>query len=73
MLIFPAVILAIADESDREFMKTLYVNHYLSMYRMARAMSDSIPDAEDIVSEACVALIRKISVLRMLDCNVLEG
>lgn len=73
MLIFPAAILAIEDENDREFMKQLYIEHHLSMYRMARALSHSLPDAEDIVSEACVALIRKIPVLRALDCNVLQG
>lgn len=72
-MFFPMVILAITDDSDREFMKALYIKYHLTMFRMARALTDSKYDAEDVVSDACVSLIKKISVLRHLDCNVLEG
>lgn len=72
-LILPVAILAITDESDREFMKALYIKYCMTMFRMARSLTDSYQDAEDVVSEACVALIKKIPVLRRLDCNVLEG
>lgn len=72
-MLFPIVILAITDDSDREFMKALYVKYHLTMFRMARALTDSKYDAEDVVSDACVSLIQKVSVLRQLDCNVLEG
>ena len=72
-LFFPVAVLAITDESDREFMKALYIQYRMTMFRMARSMTDSYQDAEDAVSEACIALIKKISVLRRLDCNVLEG
>lgn len=73
MLIFPIAILAITDETDREFMKELYIRYHMTMLRMARALTDSSYDAEDAVGDACVSLIKKISVLRRLDCNVLEG
>lgn len=72
-MLFPILILAIADDSDREFMKALYIEYHLTMFRMARALTDSQQDAEDVVHDACVSLIKKISVLRRLDCNVLEG
>lgn len=72
-MFFPMVILAITDDSDREFMKALYIKYHLTMFRMARALTDSKYDAEDVVSDACVSLIKKNSVLRHLDCNVLEG
>ena len=72
MLLFPAAILTISDESDRDFMKHLYINHAARMFRVARALTDSKQDAEDVVGEACVALIRKISLLRTLERNVLE-
>lgn len=55
MLLFHAAILTISDESDRDFMKHLYINHAARMFRVARA------------------LIRKISLLRTLERNVLEG
>ena len=73
MMFFPLAILMISDESDREFMKALYIKYRMSMFRMARALTDSEQDAEDVVSEACVSLIKKISRIRQLDCNVLEG
>ena len=73
MIFFPLAILMISDESDREFMKALYIKYRMSMFRMARALTDSEQDAEDVVSEACVSLIKKISRIRQLDCNVLEG
>ena len=31
MLLFPAAILTISDESDRDFMKHLYINHAARM------------------------------------------
>ncbi len=73
MMVFPIAILVIIDENDREFMKRLYIKYHLAMFRMARALTDSDHDAENAVSDACVSLIRRISVLRQLDCNVLEG
>lgn len=73
MLLFPVVILSVAGETDREFMKALFIRHRITMFRVARTLTKSDPDAEDVVSEACVLLIGKISRLRQLDCNVLEG
>lgn len=73
MNMLPVLILATMDESDREFMKRTYIKYQKTMFRMARALTDSYQDAEDVVSNACVSLICKISVLKCLDCNVLEG
>lgn len=73
MLLFPVVILSVAGETDREFMKALFIRHRITMFRVARTLTKSDPDAEDVVSEACVLLIGKISRLRQLDCNVFGG
>lgn len=73
MFLYPIAILMITDDSDRDFMKALYIKHQMSMFRMARALTDTEQDAEDVVSEACVSLIKKVSQIRQLDCNVLEG
>lgn len=73
MLYFPQAICAIIDETERDFMKALYIEHRITMFRMARSLTNSKQDAEDVVSEACVSLIKNISRLRQLDCNVLEG
>lgn len=73
MIVFPAVMLATKRLSDREFMKMLYVEHRVTMFRMARALTDSNQDAEDAVSEACVSLMRKVTYLRQCDRNVVEA
>ena len=72
-MLFPFVLLVISDENDREFMQKLYITYHISMFRMARSLTDSMADAEDVVSAACLSLIKKISYLRTVDCNILEG
>lgn len=72
-MVFPVMILSITDDSDREFMEMIYLQHHMTMFRMACTLTDSYQDAEDVVGDACISLIRKISVLRRLECNVLEG
>ena len=73
MILFPLVILSMTDEADRDFMKALYIEHRMTMFRMARVLTESEQDAEDVVSEACISLIKKIPRIRQLDNNVLEG
>lgn len=73
MIVFPIMILAISDEDDQDFMKQLYLTYHISMLRIARSLTVSMTDAEDAVSDACAALIPKISILRQLDRNILEG
>lgn len=70
---YPVAIMMISDESDKEFMEQLYCKYYKMMFRMARSLSASHQDTEDIVADSIVSLIGKISVLRQLDCSVLEG
>ena len=73
MLLFPMMILARAEKSDNEFMKTVYIAHHVTMFRMARALTDSNQDAEDAVSDACMALIKRIPLLRQLSDDQLEA
>lgn len=63
----------ISGESDGEYIKALYIKYHMMMYRMAKSLCKSKEDAEDIVSDAIVALICKISDIRALDSNVLES
>ena len=68
MLHFP-----IMDEHSRAFMEKLHTEFHDNMLRMARSMTDSKYDAEDIVSDSYVSLMRNVSHLMCLDCNALEG
>ena len=57
-------ILAIENESDREFMEDLYRRHYSLMYRKALSMMKNSSDAEDVVEAAILKLIDRIELLR---------
>lgn len=72
-MIFPIAILAINDSNDRAYMEQLYIEHHRTMYWQAYKVTRSPQDLDDIVNDACIALIRKISLLRTLDCNILRA
>lgn len=72
MLVIPSIILAIADEDDRQYMETLYMEFHRLMFSMAWKFSNIRADVEDIVSDSCVSLLRKIDVLRELDHDALR-
>lgn len=61
---FPLSILAMENDADRQFMENLYVQYRLPMYRAAMGILKDPYDAEDIINDACIALIRHIDLLR---------
>lgn len=64
---FPMIILAIEDESSRDFMLRLYVNSVTRMYLEAVKYVSDKETAEDVVSDAVVKLVEKVDLLRQLD------
>ena len=64
MMMFPAVILAIEDDSDRAFMEQLYREHSKRMYIIALRYLHNHHDAQDAVNDAIVKLVEKIPLLR---------
>lgn len=67
MLIIPSVILAIISDEDRDYMEWLYREHHRLMYQIALKYCQDQMEIQDIVSDACVALIDKIDKLRYLE------
>lgn len=67
MLIIPSVILAITSDEDRDYMEWLYREHHRLMYKAAFEHCQDLEEIQDIVSDACVALINKIEKLRYLE------
>lgn len=63
----PLIILAIEDESSREFMIWLYESSVDRMLREARKYFSRQEDIEDIVSESVVKLVDKVDLLQKLD------
>lgn len=62
----PAVIMAMEDESDREFMTRIYMDYEKLMYSEINKVCAERGDAEDIVNDSLVKLIEKIPLLRSL-------
>ena len=68
----PFVILAIENDSDRDFMEKLYLEYNLLMYSEAKNIVESQWDAEEIVQTVVEKLINHISKLRGMtrECRV---
>lgn len=66
---FPMIILAIEDESSRDFMLRLYVNSVTRMYLEAVKYVSDKETAEDVVSDAVVKLVEKVDLLQQLDAG----
>lgn len=66
-VMLPAVLLAIADDEERRFMAEVYLHHHRLMRYTARKYMPVVADAEDVVSDALVALYGRIDTLRRLE------
>lgn len=72
MLIMPLVIQIIADDDNRQYMEHLYTEYHRLMLSTAWAYIKSKADVEDIVSESCLSLLKKIDALRDMERNALR-
>ena len=63
----PYVILAIEDESDREYMTSLYIEYHRLMYSEIKKLLSDKEAIEDVLQSTLVKLIDKISLLRRFD------
>lgn len=64
---FPLMILAIENESDRAFVEDIYIKYRHLMYYTVKKMIHSDQDAEDIINEAILRLIKNITTIRELN------
>ncbi|MBR0463414.1 MAG: RNA polymerase sigma factor [Clostridia bacterium] len=60
-------------KNDREFVIEAYQRYRVSMFRMALSITRSPEDAEDIVADACIMLLRNAHHLKDFDERHLEG
>lgn len=68
-MILPVVILNIENESDRDFMTAVYNKNYDLMFRVACKYVGVGVEAEDVVSETTVNLIKRLELLREMDAD----
>lgn len=66
-MIFSAMV-AMLGEDDRAFMLDLYKNYYNLARKNIFSLTHSEEDMEDLISDAFVKLMEKVSLLRTLEC-----
>jgi len=69
MILIPVVILSLESERDREFMSNLYMKYRALMYKVVWVSMGYSEDADDIISDSLVAMIKNIETLKKLSDN----
>lgn len=72
-VLIPFVFLLIENDQDRAFLEDAYVQYHRLMYAQALQITRQAEMAEDAVSETLMALMKKIDLLRTLECNKLRA
>ena len=70
---FPLSLMTIMDDDDRNYMITIYERYQWLMIAIARRYVQTSYDQEEILSEACLALIKKIPTLQTLESEKLPA
>ena len=67
-----AIITAIEDAYEREFISEIYTKYYKVMYAKAYSLTRSEFEAEEIVQEAFIKFIEHIDLLMSFDENKIQ-
>lgn len=73
MLQFPLFLLLIENEEDRRFLESIYLEYHQLLYAQALKITRNGEEAQDVVSDALMALMKKIDLLKTLPCNKLRA
>lgn len=73
MIIFPSVIMVMPEGDDRDYMEQLYIAHSRLMFATAWKYYNEKTIVEDIVSDSCIAFIKKTPTLRRLSDEKLKA
>lgn len=69
----PIILLALESDDDRAFVTELYERHKSIMYKQALNILRSRDHVEDVVGDACLAIIDNILLIRTLDGYILRA
>lgn len=72
-MFYPIVIMAIENSDDRDFMMRLYDEYYRIMCAQAYEVLQEHQYVEDVIGDACLALIDKIEILTQMERPVLRA
>lgn len=64
MILMPMVFMAIENENDSAFVQSLFLKNEQTMFRIAKRIVKDDYTARDMVSEACVTMLKKTQYLR---------
>lgn len=70
---FPFVFLLLDKEEDRLFLEGVYLDYHRLMYAQALRVTRNAEEAQDVVSDSLLALMKKMDLLRTLPCNKLRA
>lgn len=73
VLLISAIIAGIENEYQRKFMENIYTKFYAEMKRRAFDVVENDSDAEEIVQESFIKLIKKVDTLMRIDQNKLPS
>lgn len=66
---FSLAFLMIRDESDREYVKDLYIKYEQAMFKIAYNILHNSTDAEDAVQNTFIKIIDRLEKVRAIDSN----
>lgn len=69
----PVILLALENDDDRAFVTELYEQHKSIMYKQALNILRSRDHVEDVVGDACLAIIDNILLIRTLSGYILRA
>ena len=73
-MLFPFFfLLTLESDEDRLFLEQLYQEYHRLMYVQALQITRNSAEAQDAVSDAILALLKKIDLLRTLPCNKVQA
>lgn len=72
-MFYPIAIMAIENSDGRDFMMRLYDKYYRIMFAQAYEILHEHQYVEDVIGDACLALIDKIEILTQMECPVLRA
>lgn len=68
ILVYPLFILTIENDDDRKCIADLYIQYYPIMKKKAYDISRNYNVVDDLINDAFIKLINKISILKSLGC-----
>lgn len=68
IILYPIILFTIENDDDRDFIEELYTQYYPIMKKKVYEITRDYSVIDDLINEAFIRLINKLSILRSLEC-----